>query len=324
MCWFGMVLVHRPRTNNVLAMYWVSTSPLAPSDRTPTSVREGRYPDAENYQPYDWPAVYWLYIQLLGQLEMVDEGNVPEGTKPENRVDVQPTMSGYSIQLDESDIIYNVTHEEVLDVHFSPEWIIDHMISARRIPAENRGDRFEDKRPTSYVMLMLGMTRIPGQQTKIRKHSNRKRVLDPEGVPAVKRTTLRIKDKTHRLPEPIVILVKINGHQIRALLDTGSMADFLSTTVVDQLQLPRVTYEKPLAVQLAVHGSRSKINCGTTVNLQYQTIDCDRHFDIVNLDNYDAILGTLSSLRLEYVNYSVKYHAYFCSHCLPFPSCQPQ
>jgi hypothetical protein len=26
-----MVLVHRPRTNNVLAMYWVSTSPLAPS-----------------------------------------------------------------------------------------------------------------------------------------------------------------------------------------------------------------------------------------------------------------------------------------------------
>jgi hypothetical protein len=34
MCWFGMVLVHRPRTNNVLAMYWVSTSPLAPSDTT--------------------------------------------------------------------------------------------------------------------------------------------------------------------------------------------------------------------------------------------------------------------------------------------------
>ena len=76
------------------------------------------------------------------------------------------------------------------------------------------------------------------------------------------------------------------------MLDTGSMADFLSTTVVDQLQLPRVTYEKPLPVQLAVHGSRSKINCGTTVKFQYQTINCDRRFDIVNLDNYDAILGT--------------------------------
>jgi hypothetical protein len=30
-CRFGIVLVHRPRPYNVLAMYWVSTSPLAPS-----------------------------------------------------------------------------------------------------------------------------------------------------------------------------------------------------------------------------------------------------------------------------------------------------
>ena len=70
------------------------------------------------------------------------------------------------------------------------------------------------------------------------------------------------------------------------------MVDFLSTTVVDQLQLPRVTYEKPLSVQLAVHGTQSKINCGTTVNFQYQTINCDQRFDITNLDNYDVILGT--------------------------------
>ena len=42
-----------------------------------------------------------------------------------------------------------------------------------------------------------------------------------------------------------------------------------------------------------VHGLRSKINFGTTVKFQYQTINCDRRFDIVNLDNYDVILGTL-------------------------------
>ena len=73
---------------------------------------------------------------------------------------------------------------------------------------------------------------------------------------------------------------------------TGSMADFVSMTVVDQLQLPKEMYQKPLPVQL-VHGSRSKINCGTTVRFQYQTIDCNRRFDIANLDNYDAILGML-------------------------------
>ena len=86
--------------------------------------------------------------------------------------------------------------------------------------------------------------------------------------------------------------MKVNGHQIRALLDTGSMADFLSATVTDRLDLRREYYTKPLAVQLAVHGSRSKINYGTKVNFQYQGIDCERRFDIANLDNYDAILET--------------------------------
>ena len=89
-----------------------------------------------------------------------------------------------------------------------------------------------------------------------------------------------------------MIEIKVNGQPICVLLDTGSMADFISTTIIDQLQLPKDIYEKPLPVQLAVHGSRSKINCGTTVNIQYQTINCDWTFDVINLDNYDAILGT--------------------------------
>src|SRR6266478_3455309 len=35
-CWFGTVLVLRPRPYNVLAMYQVGTSPLAPSARRST------------------------------------------------------------------------------------------------------------------------------------------------------------------------------------------------------------------------------------------------------------------------------------------------
>ena len=88
------------------------------------------------------------------------------------------------------------------------------------------------------------------------------------------------------------MLAKINRHQIQALLDMGSMADFLSTTVVDQLNLQSEWYAKPLPIQLAVHGSRSKINCGVKVTFQYQKIDCEQRFDVANLDNYDAILGT--------------------------------
>ena len=100
-------------------------------NRTPTSVREGGYMITEEYQRWKWPAINWIQARLSKQLKFVDRQNAPDGIKTEDRIDVQPTMFGYSIQLDESDIIYNVTHEEVLDKHFSPEWIIDHMISAK-------------------------------------------------------------------------------------------------------------------------------------------------------------------------------------------------
>ena len=136
-------------------------------------------------------------------------------------------MSGYSVQLDKSDIIYSLTHEEVIDKRFSPEDVIDQILTAQKVPAESRGDKFIDKRLTSYVTLMLGMTTLPGQKSKIKKRGNKKHVIEPEGVNAVERTSLKIKDKSRKLPEPIVVQAKINGHPIRALLDTGSMADFL-------------------------------------------------------------------------------------------------
>ena len=66
----------------------------------------------------------------------------------------------------------------------------------------------------------------------------------------------------------------------------------MSTTIADQLGVKKEALAKPLALQLAVHGSRSRINFGTTVELRYQGIRGQRHFDIVNLDSYDLILGT--------------------------------
>ena len=46
-------------------------------------------------------------------------------------------------------------------------------------------------------------------------------------------------------------------------------------------------------MQLAFQGSRSKVNARTTVNLQYQTISEVKSVDIINISNYDLILGTL-------------------------------
>ncbi|EJF55667.1 hypothetical protein DICSQDRAFT_12111, partial [Dichomitus squalens LYAD-421 SS1] len=103
---------------------------------------------------------------------------------------------------------------------------------------------------------------------------------------------MRPKDFSRVIPKPVVLLVYINGERARALLDTGSMADFMSTTLVDQLGLKKDILAKPLPVQLAVHGSRSKINCSVMAEFSYQDIRCQRRFDVVNLDNYDIILGT--------------------------------
>ncbi|KAF9642004.1 hypothetical protein BDM02DRAFT_3133401 [Thelephora ganbajun] len=106
-------------------------------NRTLMSVWEGGYPLLKNYQRWDWPAINWLYTCLSGQLEFVDEQNTPKGIRKQDRIDVQPTMFGYSVQLDELDIIINLMHKEVLNDCFSPEWIINQLLTARNIPAEN-------------------------------------------------------------------------------------------------------------------------------------------------------------------------------------------
>ncbi|KAG6903781.1 hypothetical protein DXG01_014948, partial [Tephrocybe rancida] len=66
----------------------------------------------------------------------------------------------------------------------------------------------------------------------------------------------------------------------------------MSTTLADQLKVPKIPLAKPLPLQLAVQGSRSKVNFGTKVNLKYQDINEERYLDIANLSSYDLILGT--------------------------------
>ena len=114
----------------------------------------------------------------------------------------------------------------------------------------------------------------------------------PRGTyPAVQRNAASVK-ASRVVPKPIVITVKINNHPARALLDSGSLGDFMSSTLADQLKVDRVKLELPLGLQLAIQGSRSKINTGTKVSVQYEGIDEVRYFDIINLSNYDLILGT--------------------------------
>ena len=116
--------------------------------------------------------------------------------------------------------------------------------------------------------------------------------VDRNKYPALQRNAAQVKGNQRILPKPVIIKVTVNGHPARALLDSGSLGDFMSSTLADQLGVRKTLLDVPLALQLAVQGSRSKVNSVATVQLQYQEINEARTFDIINLNNYDLILGT--------------------------------
>ncbi|KAF4565677.1 hypothetical protein EYR36_002255 [Pleurotus pulmonarius] len=109
---------------------------------------------------------------------------------------------------------------------------------------------------------------------------------------SLQRNSAVTRDYSRMVPKPVTITVNVNGHPARALIDSGSLGDFISTTLVEQLGLKKIQLQNPLAVQLAVQGSRSKINYGCRAKMTYQNIAEERYFDVINLSNYDMILGT--------------------------------
>ncbi|KAJ3803844.1 hypothetical protein F5876DRAFT_3249, partial [Lentinula aff. lateritia] len=116
--------------------------------------------------------------------------------------------------------------------------------------------------------------------------------IEPKTYPGLQRNSGIAKEVGRLVPRPIVILVRINDQPVHALIDSGSLGDFMSTQLSDQLKVTKQFHKTPIPLHLAIQGSWSKIHCGTTVNLRYQSIHADHYFDIVNISNYDLILST--------------------------------
>ncbi|THV01926.1 hypothetical protein K435DRAFT_654428, partial [Dendrothele bispora CBS 962.96] len=117
-------------------------------------------------------------------------------------------------------------------------------------------------------------------------------IIESPAYASLQRNAGVTKDLSRSVPKPVVVVINIIGKPVRALLDTGSLGDFMSSSLADQLGVKRITLQKPIQLHLAVQGSRSKINTGTVAKLEYQGITEERYFDIINLSNYDVILGT--------------------------------
>ena len=100
------------------------------------------------------------------------------------------------------------------------------------------------------------------------------------------------RDSDWVIPKLTIVSVQLNGQPCQALLDSGSLSDFVSTTLVDQLRLRMDVLKSLLNLQPAVSGSHSKVKATVTARVDYQDIHGDRTFDVINLDSYDMILGT--------------------------------
>jgi hypothetical protein len=108
----------------------------------------------------------------------------------------------------------------------------------------------------------------------------------------LQRNATVVKDANRKVPRPLIVEVQVNGQPAKALVDSGSLGDFISNTLIDQIKCEKQELTTPLTLQLAVQGSRSKVNWGVNVDFAYQKINEKRYFDATNLSNYDMILGT--------------------------------
>ncbi|KAG2119711.1 uncharacterized protein F5147DRAFT_563758 [Suillus discolor] len=70
----------------------------------------------------------------------------------------------------------------------------------------------------------------------------------PGRYPAIQRNSAIARDFKRLIPKPVVVVAHVNGCPVRALIDMGSLADFMSSTLADQLKVKQIPLEKPLTI----------------------------------------------------------------------------
>jgi hypothetical protein len=82
---------------------------------------------------------------------------------------------------------------------------------------------------------------------------------------------------------------------VKALIDSGSTADLILSALVNQLKIKCIELESPVPLDIAVQGSRSKINCGAIAVLEYDSVNALHYFDVANIANYWEHHGCIST-----------------------------
>jgi hypothetical protein len=113
----------------------------------------------------------------------------------------------------------------------------------------------------------------------------------------------------HRMVRPVGMI----DRQIRKNGETLCLATYIKINGKELV--------KPVTLQLGCSGSRSKINFATESLIEFASIDEITYLDIVNLDKYDTILGTLfmrkHGISLDFERQEIVIHGKLCIPALP-------
>ncbi|KAJ7147093.1 hypothetical protein C8R43DRAFT_953289 [Mycena crocata] len=86
--------------------------------------------------------------------------------------------------------------------------------------------------------------------------------------------------------------VNIHGRAAFTLFDSGCTTEAISPDFTRVAGITVFPIQSAITLQLGTAGSRSKINHGTNTMVEYAHLKSKEYLDIVNLDKFDAIVGT--------------------------------
>ena len=92
--------------------------------------------------------------------------------------------------------------------------------------------------------------------------------------------------------QPISVFWEIGEIKAHCLIDSGCEGIMISPNFIRVAKIEPFLLDKLIGIQVAVTGSKSVINYGTNATIKYEGRESKEYFNIINIDYYDAILGT--------------------------------
>ena len=99
----------------------------------------------------------------------------------------------------------------------------------------------------------------------------------------------------------ISVFWETGGVKAHCPIDSGCKVIMLSPELTRAAKIKTFSLEKPIGIQLAVTGSKSVINYGSNTTINVNGNELKEYFDVVNIDYYNAILGTLFLKKYEVI-----------------------